>query len=268
MSRVTKLSQQLNAPGSDRQPTARRGRSHPLLSLQRVVGNQAVLHLRQEGLLQAKLTVNAPGDVFEQEADRVAAHVVSRLVHSEKDLSGGSDAELVQRQEWPEEEELQMLQAGPISQVQRQVEPEEEEEEEELSQPRRSELTYQLQRQEIPEEEELLQASSAEGAFESSEAVEADLARAQGGGQVLDPALRGSLESGFGNDFSGVRIHADARADALARQLNADAFTTGPDIYFRAGRYQPGTAEGQFLLAHELTHTVQQGAAPELDEGK
>lgn len=71
-------------------------------------------------------------------------------------------------------------------------------------------------------------------------------------------ALR-SLESLFGSDFSEVRIHADSAAAGFSRQLDARAYTVGADIYFAAGQFQPHRREGQRLLAHELTHVIQQG---------
>lgn len=77
-------------------------------------------------------------------------------------------------------------------------------------------------------------------------------------GRPLDAATRASMEPRFGHDFSKVRIHADARANESARSVNALAYTVGPQIVFGAGLYQPGAASGQRLLAHELTHVVQQ----------
>jgi len=83
------------------------------------------------------------------------------------------------------------------------------------------------------------------------------------GGAPLDDATRAFMEPRFGQDFSAVRVHTDARATAAAQSLSARAFTVGSDIAFARGRYQPGTADGATLLAHELTHVVQQcsGAA-------
>ena len=69
------------------------------------------------------------------------------------------------------------------------------------------------------------------------------------------------MERGFGADFSGVRVHTDGQADTLNRSLNSRAFTTGSDVFFRSGEYNPGSRAGQELIAHELTHTVQQGAS-------
>ena len=65
----------------------------------------------------------------------------------------------------------------------------------------------------------------------------------------------------MGSDFSSVRIHTGQESDSLNRSLSARAFTTGSDIFFRSGEYNPGSTQGQQLLAHELTHVVQQGAA-------
>jgi len=66
------------------------------------------------------------------------------------------------------------------------------------------------------------------------------------------------MEQRFGHDFSRVRVHADAKAQMSAQAVNANAYTVGNDIVFASGRYLPGLAEGRRLLAHELTHVVQQ----------
>ncbi len=77
-------------------------------------------------------------------------------------------------------------------------------------------------------------------------------------GQPLDPAVRAFLEPRFGRDFSHVRVHTDSKAAASARAVNALAYTAGPHIAFGEGQYQPRVAAGQVLLAHELTHVIQQ----------
>jgi hypothetical protein len=82
------------------------------------------------------------------------------------------------------------------------------------------------------------------------------------GGSPLDSAQRSFFEPKFGADFAGVRIHTGPEAEAAADRLNARAFTVGSDIVFGRGEYQPDSAEGQMLLAHELTHVMQQSAAP------
>jgi len=81
-------------------------------------------------------------------------------------------------------------------------------------------------------------------------------------GQPLDAATRGFMEPRFGHDFSRVRVHSDARAAESAQVVNALAYTVGRDVVFGAGQYAPGTPAGRDLLAHELTHVIQQKFAP------
>ncbi len=83
----------------------------------------------------------------------------------------------------------------------------------------------------------------------------------RGGGQPLPPHSRDFMEGRFGSDFSGVRVHVDHAAGELARQVGARAFTTGNHVFFAAGEFQPGGEPGQHLLAHELTHVLQQRGA-------
>ena len=80
-------------------------------------------------------------------------------------------------------------------------------------------------------------------------------------GQPLDAATRSFMEPRFGHDFSNVRVHTDARAAQSAQAVNALAFTVGRDVVFGAGQYAPGTVRGSQLLAHELTHVVQQAGS-------
>jgi hypothetical protein len=77
-------------------------------------------------------------------------------------------------------------------------------------------------------------------------------------GQPLDPATRAFMEPRFGHDFSRVRVHANAKAAESAKSVNAQAYTVGRNVVFGTGQYAPGTSEGERLLAHELTHVVQQ----------
>ena len=82
-----------------------------------------------------------------------------------------------------------------------------------------------------------------------------------GPGRPLDDATRAFMESRFGYDFSGVRVHTDGRATESARSLGAEAYAIGNDVVFAAPNYAPATPAGVRLLAHELTHVVQQGRA-------
>ncbi|GAA3689095.1 hypothetical protein GCM10023081_28090 [Arthrobacter ginkgonis] len=89
--------------------------------------------------------------------------------------------------------------------------------------------------------------------------VESSIGRMQAsGGQALDGGARSLMESRLGHDFSGVRVHHDGGAASAAQALHARAFTVGRDVFFNAGEYRPHTPSGRELIAHELTHTVQQ----------
>ncbi|MBV6625813.1 MAG: DUF4157 domain-containing protein [Rivularia sp. (in: Bacteria)] len=90
---------------------------------------------------------------------------------------------------------------------------------------------------------------------------------ARGSGQALDSGLQARMGQAMGADFSSVRVHTDARSDQLNQSLQAKAFTTGQDVFFRQGEYQPGSRGGQELIAHELTHVVQQGGVSAQREG-
>jgi hypothetical protein len=95
-----------------------------------------------------------------------------------------------------------------------------------------------------------------------SDHVDGDVKRAirtiQGRGRPLSARTRSFFESRFGRDMGNVRVHTGRTADQLARSLGATAFTIGTDIVFRSSAYRPGTRTGKRLLAHELTHVVQQ----------
>lgn len=107
-----------------------------------------------------------------------------------------------------------------------------------------------------------------QGAGPLDPGIEADIRSAQGGGRALDDHVRQDMESHLGADLSAVRIHADSRGDALSRSVQADAFTTGADVFFRAGRYAPESSEGRKLIAHELTHVVQQASGAVASESR
>ncbi|MGB3459402.1 MAG: DUF4157 domain-containing protein [Halobacteriota archaeon] len=207
-------------------------RAPVLMALQQTHGNRYVQRVVTG--IQAKLKVGQPGDIYEQEADRVADQVM-RMPEPQ-----------VQRQS---EEEEELIQTKPLAEqitplVQRQVEEEAEEEEEEKKK----------------EEEEILQAKETPSHVpEVTPDLESRIHSLRGGGQSLPESARSFLEPRFGYDFSNVRLHTDVRAAETARAVNAQAFTLGHDIVFGVGQYAPETTSGQRLLAHELTHVIQQG---------
>jgi len=103
-----------------------------------------------------------------------------------------------------------------------------------------------------------LQRREAVGGGEASTNLESAINSARGGGQSLDAGLQQSMGQAMGADFSGVKVHTDSQSDQLNRSIQAKAFTTGQDVFFRQGAYQPESRSGQELIAHELTHVVQQ----------
>jgi hypothetical protein len=88
--------------------------------------------------------------------------------------------------------------------------------------------------------------------------LESQITSQAGSGQPLSKEVRVSMEQAFGADFSEVTVHTDAQAHSLNETLQARAFTTGQDIFFREGEYNPDSPAGKKLIAHELTHVIQQ----------
>ncbi|MCK5545285.1 MAG: DUF4157 domain-containing protein [Desulfobulbaceae bacterium] len=97
---------------------------------------------------------------------------------------------------------------------------------------------------------------------EISQKVESRIKSTIGGGQPLPESTKAFFEPRFGADFSEVRVHTDKESDVLNQQLGSRAFTTGNDIFFRQGEYQPGSSRGDELIAHELVHFGQQKKSP------
>jgi Domain of unknown function (DUF4157) len=115
------------------------------------------------------------------------------------------------------------------------------------------------------DQEEKLQKQEASGSPQTAgSGIENSLTASKGSGSPLPEDTRQQMESSFGHDFSGVRIHNDSSAAQMNNQLHAHAFTNGNDIYFNSGQYDTTSTGGKFLLAHELTHTIQQGHAAQL----
>jgi hypothetical protein len=128
-------------------------------------------------------------------------------------------------------------------------------------------VNHSAQRQSEEGEEEEIQTQSLyqrmakNSKKEVDSSLEDQINAAKGGGQALDKSILSPMEGAFGADFSQIKVHSDANADSLSQSLQARAFTTSKDIFFKHGEYNPESSAGQQLLAHELTHTIQQGAA-------
>jgi hypothetical protein len=171
--------------------------------------------------IQAKLTIGEAGDKYEQEADRVAKDVVQQINAPQTNAMPKEDSAQIQP-----------------NTLQRQQTDEEE-----------------LQLKQLPE---MVQRRQAIAGGEASTDLADSINSARGGGQSLDASLQQSMGQAMGTDFSGVRVHTDAQADQLNQSIQAKAFTTGQDVFFKQGAYNPSSTAGQELLAHELTHVVQQ----------
>lgn len=167
---------------------------------------------KPQAFFQPKLTVNEPGDVYEQEADAMADRVM-RMTGA----NAGGDAFF-----------------KPSYVIQRKCQACEEEEQ-------------QVQRKE-----------SGAGETQAAPDIDSYVSSLGSSGQPIPETSRHFFESRFGQDFSGVRLHTDAVAAKSAQSINALAYTTGNNIVFNSGQYSPGSPEGQRLMAHELTHVVQQ----------
>ncbi len=98
------------------------------------------------------------------------------------------------------------------------------------------------------------------GAMDLDDETANRINRERGGGQQMDSAVQADMGQAMGHDFDGVRVHTSTESDALNRQLGAKAFTTGQDVFFRQGAYDPASSGGKELIAHELTHVVQQSS--------
>ncbi|MGJ8744944.1 eCIS core domain-containing protein [Polaribacter sp.] len=223
--------------------------------------NTSIFGSNETDFIQPKLNVGKSGDKYELEADKAADTVVAKSKEPTSTFLAPSPTiqkqteEDVQKQD--SENEIQQkpvvetitpgvqLKANPY--IQKQVEEDVQAKEEEEIQTK--------------EEEEVLQTNSVAGADDTS-GVEGTLNNSKGGGTSLDTGVKNEMESGFGSDFGGVRVHNDNKAVQMNQELGSQAFTNGNDIYFNEGKYNPESDSGKHLLAHELTHTVQQGASP------
>lgn len=213
--------------------------------------------------VQAKLEVGAAGDSYERQADSVAAAVMrssgpSAIPPTITPIGAQRAAAPKKR-----EEEHKPAAIPPSARAQRKAAA--------LPKPEELKKTGAVQRKSTPASSKIdersgpgrtraqrEEAAGAAGGTASAPVDGAIQAMRSGPAAKLDSGTRGFMESRFGRDFSDVRIHHGAKAAEAADAIGAKAFTTGKDIFFNAGEYEPGTSGGRQLLAHELTHTVQQ----------
>ena len=208
--------------------------------------------------IQRRLTVGPSNDPYEREADAMAGKVVQKLskgdtVERSSELSVQKKTNgcvtsgvLVQNKcAACEQEEKQQMKEDP----------------EVHSEPLQRKPIFESNAEPPDDDKHVQRHCENCGGETSNTDLEHRLSASKGSGQPLSPSTRISMESAFGADFSHVRVHTGKEADSMSNDLNAQAFTTGNDIYFSEGKYDTGSKEGTGLLAHELTHTIQQGAS-------
>jgi hypothetical protein len=231
-------------------------------------------------LVQTKLSIGQPGDKYEKEADAMADQVVQRLseTNAPMDQPEFKSPTFIQRKPIFESEADTSIQAKPISPT---IQPKCEscEQEEKLEKMEEAGEEEQLQMKPIfdstanlPDEDTVQRACSECAAEEEKVQLKSDgtnpprttpnlesrLQSSKGGGSPMPDNIRSQMEGAFGADFSGVRVHTDISAVQMNKDLGAQAFTHGNDIYFNSGKYDTDSKVGQQLLSHELTHTIQQ----------
>lgn len=242
-----RLYQSAPAPGSSVKPKSVQSSvlTSPLTQWQRALGNQAYGQF-----LQAKLTISQPGDRYEQEADRVADQVMRM---TDRKVSGLSDGPATIQRTCATCTSGQGICPKCTSEIELQ------------RKPLASNITPLIQRQrekadeEEEEEEKLLQTKEMPGQTpQVTPQIANSINALQGGGQPLTKSIRNHFEPRFGADFHRVRVYTDSTAAKTAESINAVAYTVGQNIAFGRGHYAPETIQGKRLLAHELTHTLQQ----------
>ncbi len=216
-----------------------------------------------------KLTVNNPNDKYEQEADDVADKVVQRLavpdVSTKKEIAvqtksmASTISPLIQKKCASCEQEEKLQKKG----------------EEDLAQESRPDVRRKpifesnaeppddinnIQRRcaECEKEEKVQKKQNSLNSPIASSHIESSLSSSKGGGTSMPAATKEQMENSFGVDFSHVRLHRDSSAVQMNKDLHAQAFTSGSDIYFNSGKYDANSTGGKHLLAHELTHVLQQ----------
>jgi hypothetical protein len=258
-------SQKSSAPAakqSDRavaRPAERAGTNHTAISRQPQVGNRAMGRLLSPLRIQPKLVVAPVGDPLEREADRVADAVVrapSPVAGPGQSSTFISGLSVQRKCAACEHEQLQRKETdAPRSFLAETIFPKR------LLKAPPSNLLRKCAACESAEQERQvnLAASTESGRdFEISSALEADIVSLQTGGRPLQNEVRELLEPRLGVDLGNVRVHTDRRAAETASALNARAFTVGHNIAFAPGQFAPQTSSGRWLIAHEVTHVLQQ----------
>jgi Domain of unknown function (DUF4157) len=211
--------------------------------VQRKFENRLRAKNAQRMAIQAKLAIGEPNDKYEQEADATAARVVQQINSPITSQSQPVQRKFENRLRAKNAQKMAIQPKIAISEL-------------------TPSLAQSVQRQGMEEEElqmkPIVQRRENLGGGEASTDLESAIQSVRGSGQSLDANLQKSMGQAMGADFSGVKVHTDSQSDQLNKSIQAKAFTTGQDLFFRQGAYEPSSRGGQELIAHELTHVVQQ----------
>jgi hypothetical protein len=239
---------------------------------EKATSSKGVQRQEEEEEVQAKpdsSAIQREGEEEEEVQAKLDSSAIQREGEEEEEIQAKPDISDLQRE--GEEEEVQAK--SDISDLQREGEEEEEvqaksdssaiqregEEEEEVQ--AKADI-YAIQREGEEEEVQAKPQNKTIGGGAVSTDIETTIQSAKSGGSPLDDGLQRRMGKAMGADFSGVKVHTDSQSDKLNRSLSSRAFATGPNLFFKQGEYNPGNKTGQELIAHELTHVVQQGASP------
>ena len=210
-------------------------------------GNQQATAGKDNSFFQTKLSVGEPGDRYEREADAIAKRVVTRQPGKTPAVQQKEISSILSYATPLEDEKL----ATNEERMKRDKDIQ-----------RKPELQSKCAHCE-KEEKEMTGAVQRKpgGGGTASNQLSGKIANSTGKGNRLPATTLARMNQSFGTDFSHVKIHTDSESIQLNRQLGAQAFTHGSDIYFNSGKFDAGSTTGKELLAHELTHVVQQGHA-------
>lgn len=228
---------------------------------------EASFFLPADEKAQAKLKVSEPGDRQEQEADRMASHVMRAKAADDKMQPAAAHADEAQRRTAPAEDNMQKK-----GREDEKISKKEDEKDKVHKKPKEEET---IARKLGPDKEddthdhdqvEHHAIATKQNGGSPAAAAPARSSIPTEGGTPLSSGLQSEMSASFGFDFSKVRIHTDQEAQQLSEQLHAQAFAYRGDIFFNEGSFDPSTERGRWLLAHELTHVVQQtGTTPAMN---
>lgn len=231
-----------------------------------------------ESKVQRKLEVSKAGDPQEKEAESVARRIMDKQIRRTNDKEEEQSVQKAEKEEEKtiqkaDKEEEKTIQKEGKEEDEKSVQKAEKEEEVESVQKAGKEEEEPVSKASDKEDENPIQAklkihrkemdselreNEKENSPGARPSLEDRLKMRKGMGMPIPDEVRMEMEQKFGQSFGDVRIHTDGEAASMCDQVNALAFTYGNDIYFGAGRFNGQTSEGKELLAHELTHVVQQ----------